>query len=265
MYVDLRKATYPSSVKIALTVGGFVFLLIVWQVLFSLSVFPQSILPSPLQVLKAFKELYESDGLVKNTMTSIYLNFMGYFEALTIAIPLGFIIALTPPLRLLFSKPIDTLRFLPLTAVTGLFIAWFGIGNSMKIHFLAFGILVYLLPVIIQRIDEVDDVYLQTVYTLGASKWQTLKTIYFPSVLSKLSDDTRVLVAISWTYIIIAEMLNSTGGLGSLIFKVGQRQGRIDKVFALLIVIILIGFLQDRLFVLLDKLLFPFKHKTAKA
>ncbi len=265
MYVDLRKATYPSSVKIALTVGGFVLLLIVWQILFSLSVFPQSILPSPLQVLKAFKELYDGDGLVKNMMTSIYLNFMGYFEALAIAIPLGFIIALTPPLRLLFSKPIDTLRFLPLTAVTGLFIAWFGIGNSMKIHFLAFGILVYLLPVIIQRIDEVDDVYLQTVYTLGASKWQTLKTIYFPSVLSKLSDDTRVLVAISWTYIIIAEMLNSTGGLGSLIFKVGQRQGRIDKVFALLIVIILIGFLQDRLFVLLDRLLFPFKHKTAKA
>lgn len=264
MYKDSRQVSYKPNIQYALMVGGFVIIILIWQLLFSLKLFPQSILPAPFSVLMSFKELVENDSLFKNIGSSISLNLMGYLEALLIAVPIGFVIALTPLLRILFNKPIDTLRFLPLTAVTGLFIAWFGIGNPMKVHFLAFGIIVYLLPVIIQRIDEVDQVYLQTVYTLGASKWQTLKTIYFPQVLSRLSDDTRVLVAISWTYIIIAEMLNSTGGIGSLIFKVGQRQGRIDKVFALLIIIIIIGFLQDRLFVLLDKIIFPFKHKKSK-
>ena len=101
-----------------------------------------------------------------------------------------------PLFRGLFSRIFDAGRFIPLTAVTGIFILWLGIGNEMKVTFLAFGILVYLIPVVVQRIDEVQSVYLQTVYTLGASAWQTVKTVYIPYVLSKLIDDIRVLTAI---------------------------------------------------------------------
>ena len=129
----------------------------------------------------------------------------------------------------------------------------------MKVAFLAFGIIVFLLPVVVQRIDEVKDVYLKTSFTLGASNWQTIRTVYLPSVFSVLMDDIRVLTAISWTYIIIAELINRQGGVGGLIYLKG-RQGQIDKVFAILIVIIIIGFLQDRLFMYLDKRLFTHKY-----
>jgi hypothetical protein len=143
-----------------------------------------------------------------------------------------------------------------------LFIVWFGIGVEMKVHFLAFGILIYLLPVMIQRIDEVDDVYVKTVFTIGANAWQTFRTVYVPSVISRVSDDIRVLTAISWTYIIVAESINSEGGIGALIWRVGQRQGRVDKVFAMLIIIMVIGVLQDRLLVMLDKRFFPYKYQA---
>jgi len=133
------------------------------------------------------------------------------------------------------------------------------LGAEMKVSFLAFGILVYLIPVVVQRIFEVQNVYLRTVFTLGATSWQTVKTVYFPFVFSKLIDDIRVLTAISWTYITIAEMLNKGGGIGELIWM-AKRQSRIDKAFAILIVIVVIGLLQDRLFVFLDKILFPYKH-----
>lgn len=151
------------------------------------------------------------------------------------------------------------MRYLPLTALTGLFIIWFGIEDQMKIAFLAFGIIVYLLPVVVQRIDEVEDVYLKTVFTLGATNWQTIRSVYLPAVMSKLMDDIRVLTAISWTYIIIAELLNRQGGIGSLIY-IKARQGQVDRVFAVLLVIILIGFVQDRLFVYMDRRLFPHKY-----
>lgn len=199
------------------------------------------------------------DDLIFNAMRSIWLNIKGYFWAIFIAIPIGFLIGLLPIFRGLFSKQVDALRYLPLTALTGLFIVWFGIEDQMKIAFLAFGILVYLLPVVVQRIDEVKDVYLKTVFTLGASDWQTIKSVYMPSVLSKLIDDIRVLTAISWTYIIIAELINRQGGIGSMIY-IKARQGEIEKVFAILIVIILIGFMQDRIFVYLDKRLFSHKY-----
>jgi len=129
----------------------------------------------------------------------------------------------------------------------------------MKIAFLSFGILVYLLPVVVQRIMEVETVYLQTSYTLGASFWQTLRTVYWPAVFSKLIDDIRVLTAISWTYIIIAELLNRQGGIGALIF-LKSKMGQIDKVFAILLLIIVVGFLQDRIFSYIDKRLCPHKY-----
>jgi hypothetical protein len=115
------------------------------------------------------------------------------------------------------------------------------------------------MPVVVQRIWEVSDVYLKTVYTLGANNWQTIKTVYMPAVMSVLFEDIRVLTAISWTYIIIAELVNRAGGIGSLIY-IKARQGQIEKVFAILIVIIVIGLLQDRLFLFMGKRLFPHKH-----
>ena len=221
------------------------------------------LLPTPLQVIKSVPELISQDKLFANTIRSIWLNLQGYLWAIFIAIPLGFLLGLLPLFRGLFSKPVDALRFLPLTALTGLFITWFGIYDQMKIAFLAFGILVYLLPVVVQRVDEVKDVYLKTVFTLSATDWQTVKSVYIPSVMSKLMDDIRVLTAISWTYIIIAELLNRQGGVGSLIY-LKARYGQIEKVFAILFVIILVGFLQDRIFVYIDKRLFPHKYQNLK-
>jgi len=217
------------------------------------------LLPPPHHVVTAFGELQKDDDLLLNTWISIWRNLQGYFWAIFIALLIGFPIGLHPAVRALFSKQVDALRYLPITALTGLFILWFGVGDQMKIAFLAFGILVYLLPVVIQRINEVEDVYLKTVFTLGSTNWQMIRSVYFPSVLSKLMDDIRVLTAISWTYIIIAELLNREGGVGAMIWLNGK-YGKVDKVFAWLLIIIAVGFLQDRLFVYLDKRLFPHKY-----
>ncbi|MBX2815094.1 MAG: ABC transporter permease subunit, partial [Saprospiraceae bacterium] len=225
-------------------------------------VFPSYILPQPGKVLSAFGDLYADNDIIRNTCLSLGLNLAGYVEAILIALPLGFVIGLLPVFRGAFQWQVDAIRYVPLTAVTGLFIVWFGTGTSMKVHFLAFGILIYILPVVVLRINEVKDVFLKTVYTLGANDWQTIKTVYIPSVLSRISDDIRVLTAISWTYIIVAESIDNTGGIGGLIWRVGIRQGRVDKVFAMLLIIILIGILQDRIFVAIDRKLFAFKYKA---
>ncbi len=217
------------------------------------------LLPSPIKVLKAFPELNREDDVIGNTFFSIRLNFLGYLLAILIAIPVGFLLGLIPLFRGLFSQIINSYRFIPLTAVTGIFIMWLGLGSDMKVSFLAFGIIVYLIPVVVQRVDEVQDVYLNTVFTLGATSWQTIKTVYVPYVFSKIIDDIRVLTAISWTYITIVEMLNKGGGIGELIWT-AKRQSRVDKAFAILIIIVVIGILQDKLFMMIDKLLFPYKH-----
>ena len=133
----------------------------------------------------------------------------------------------------------------------------------MKVHFLAFGIIIYLLPLIVQRIDQIEKVHLQTAWTIGANSWETFRYVYFPSIVSKISDDMRVMVAISWTYIIVAELINKEGGVGALIFT-ATKQSHVDWVFAILIIIIVIGALQDLLFKFLDYLLFPYKYESSQ-
>lgn len=251
--------TPTRRVSMLITILGLVLILGVWSLITFSGWVSRAIIPTPLAVIQSFKELHFNDLLVRNTFYSIKLNVYGYIEAIAISLFLGFIIGLIPFFKSLLSRYVDAIRFIPLTAVTGLFIAWFGIETNMKVQFLAFGIIVYLLPVVVQRISEVDRIYLQTSYTLGATNWQTFKTVYWPFVTSKIFDDIRVLTAISWTYIIVAELVNKTGGVGALIFT-AARQSRLDKVFAILFIIVIIGILQDKLFQWLDKKLFPYKH-----
>jgi NitT/TauT family transport system permease protein len=250
--------------SLVLSSFGVLFLLGIWLLLTSGEnpIMAKSSLPHPLKVLTAFGELYRDNELIMNMTRSIGLNIGGYIKAIAYAIPFGFLIGLVPLFRGAFQRVVDAIRFLPLTALTIIFIIWFGIYTEAKINFLAFGIFIYLLPIVIQRIDEVDEVYLKTVYTLGANYWQTIRSVYLPAVISKLSDDIRILTAISWTYIIVAETSADQGGLGSLIFRTGQRMGRIDKTFACLILILIIGIFQDKIFSYLDRKFFPFKYQV---
>ena len=260
------RGVIDDRTKTILQIGGFLLLLVIWYLL-TLGDTPfvrTSILPKPVDAFKAFSLLLYENELMMHVMRSIGLNIAGYIEAILLAILIGFIIGLYPLFRGLFQRQVDALRFVPLTAVTGIFIVAFGLGVEMKVHFLAFGIFIYLLPVVVQRIDEVSSVYLKTVYTLGATNWQTIKSVYIPHVMSKVIDDIRVLTAISWTYIIIAETLGNEGGIGALIWRTGQRQGRMDKLYALIVIIIIIGAFQDKLFKLLDREFFPHKYQVNK-
>jgi NitT/TauT family transport system permease protein len=259
---ELRKDLSKDE-SLMISILGAIFLICFWQIVVTFGNISSTLFPSPISVFTAGIELYNQDSLISNLLYSLKLNTFGYAEAVFVSIPLGYLIGLFPVFREAMRKPLDTLRFLPLPAMTGLFIAWCGIEDNMKIQFLAFSILAYLLPVIIQRIQEVPEVYIQTVRTLSNKKWDVISTVFIPCGLDMIFDDIRVLVAISWTYIMVAELVNKTQGLGAMIY-LSARQGRTDEVFALLAVIVIIGLIQDRLFSLLGKFLFPYKSEGGK-
>lgn len=248
---------------------GLVVLLFAWYAITAAgNIISPKILPNPIDVLASYKTMYHELDLLPNAWYSIKLNFLGYFYALIFVLPLGFIIGMFPIGKSMFNRIFDAFRFIPIPACSGIFIAAFGIGFNMKADFLAFGILIYILPTIIQRISELqnsandkDFVYLQTIKTLGANNWQKFRYVYFPYVMSKVSDDIRVLTAISWTYITIVEILNKDGGIGALISTL-SRQSRTAEVFALIFLIVMIGILQDLLFKGIDYLAFPSKHNA---
>jgi NitT/TauT family transport system permease protein len=242
-----------------LNISGWIVLLTLWYLVTALGLINSHILPSPLKTWNAFIHMAQDDDLVGNMLFSLKINFAGYIESILFALPVGFALGLSETGKKMFSQQIDSLRFIPITALGGIFIALSGLTIWTKIHFLAFGIWVYLVPVIVQRISEVNPVHLQMMQTLGASKWQTFRYVQWRSVISRLSDDIRILVGISWTYIIVAELKNVQGGLGSLI-AASDRQSNIGMAYAVILIIIVIGIVQDRIFKFIDWLLFRFKY-----
>ena len=254
-----------NRTALILNMAGWVLLLFLWWLIPTMGWIRETILPSPVKVLTCYKVLFVERNLLYNTGYSILINLGGYVQALAIAVPLGFLVGLIPFFRHLVSKQIEAIRFTPLPATTGIFMAIFGLGFGVKVEFLAFGIFVYLLPAVTQRIKDIEtDDHLkalkQTIWTLNAGTWQSLKHFYIPSVLSRFSMDVINLVAVSWTYIVIAEMINAQGGMGYMIYMATSRGSHVDQLYAILMLIIFIGFTQDKLLKLLDKKLFKFKY-----
>jgi len=254
-----------KKTELVLNILGWVLLVFFWWLVSTLGWIKPTILPSPVDVIKCFKILFVERHLLFNTGYSIFINLGGYLQAIALAVPLGLLVGLIPFFRHMVSKQIEAIRFTPLPATTGIFMALFGLGLGVKVQFLAFGIFVYLLPAITQRIKDIEtDDHLkalkQTMWTLNASPWMSLKHFYIPSVLSRFSMDVINLVAVSWTYIVIAEMVNAQGGLGSMIYMASSRGSHVDQLYAVLLLIIFIGFVQDKLLKLLDKKVFKFKY-----
>lgn len=245
---------------------GAVVLFLLWWIVTKTEAINPKILPNPLDMIGSIPRLLTEEHLLQNIGYTVGLNLLGYVLALVVAIPLGFAIGIYPLPNALFRRYFEALRYLPLPTVSGIFIAIFGLGFGMKAKFLAFGILIFTLPAVIDKVlalqnpaNEKDYAYIQAAKTMGMTRVQLFRYVYWPYVMDRIYGDIRSLVAISYTYVVIAECLNKEGGIGAAIQTL-TRQSRVPEIYALLFVIILIGIFQDWVFKKLDPILFPY-HK----
>lgn len=220
---------------------------------------PASILPSPQKVLAALGYLHTEEALVRSAGMSFYRITVSFFFAALVAIPLGIMMGAYPPIRNAVEPFSGPLRYLPISAVTGLFILLFGIDEKMKIAFLFTGTIVYLLPIVVECIQNVEDIYLETAYTLGASPAQTILKVLVPAAWPGIFEACRVIYGIGWTYVILAEILNAEYGLGHLI-QIAYKRGQIDQAYALVLVILLLGVASNEAFRLAGKRLFAWRE-----
>src|SRR5688500_9349631 len=151
---------------------GWLIILALWWMVADLELINSHVLPSPGRTWTQFLEMCREDHLGRNILFSLKINFAGYLESIVLALPIGFLLGCFATTHKIFEQPVNSLRFIPITALSGIFIALYGLTIYTKIHFLAFGIWVYLVPVVVQRIMEVSGVHLQMMKTLGATKWQ---------------------------------------------------------------------------------------------
>lgn len=220
---------------------------------------PSTILPSPLQVLSAMAYLHREEALVRSAAASFLRISVAFLLTVCVAVPLGVLMGTYAPVRAWFEPFTNPLRYLPISAITGLFMLLFGFGESMKIAFLFVGSVVYLLPLVAEAIATVEDVYLETAYTLGAKPWQTVLRVLLPGAMPSIWEGCRVIYGVGWTYVILAEIVNSEYGLGHLIIA-AQKRANYDQSYALVLIVLLLGVLTNELFRQVGRRMFAWRQ-----
>ena len=223
---------------------------------------PPDFLPSPSEVVRGTLQLFLEHDLARAILVSTQRIGIAFLLACALALPLGVMMGAFEPVNKLFEPIMAPLRYMPISAFIPLLILWFGIYESQKIAFLFLGVFVYLLPVVVTAIRAVPEELVQTGLTLGASRWQVVRTILMPAALPEIFDSFRVMNAISWTYVILAEAVNPEHGLGYMV-ELARTHQKASWSFAGLLVIGGIGLLTDGLIRMLSGVLFRWREKAA--
>jgi NitT/TauT family transport system permease protein len=219
------------------------------------------ILPSPMEVLKAFSPLHFQQGLVRSALYSWLRVTAGFCLAALVALPLGVYMATFPPIAAFFRPLSLAGAYVPIVVFIPLSMTWFGLGEAQKIGFLFIACFVALLPLVIKDIADVPTAFLDVAVTKGASQWQLVRHVLFPVAQANIWDHMRGVYGVGWGWIIMAEILVLPEyGLGGLI-EVSNRRSQTGSIFAIIIIIVLIAIACDRVWKIGGELLFPYRRR----
>lgn len=255
---DLR-APLPRKLRTPLAIAAPLLVIVSWCVLSYGGIVESTFLPSPTEVLRGLLQLFFEKDLGPAILLSTRRITIAFLLASAVALPLGIAMGAFEPINRFFEPVLSPLRFMPISAFIPMLILWFGIEESQKIAFLFLGVFVYLLPVVVTAIRSVPQEYVDTAYTLGASKPQVIFTVLLPAALPEIFESFRVMNAIAWTYVILAEAVNPGNSLGYLI-QTAYTHAKPHWSFAGLVVVGGVGLLTDAILRGLNAVLFRWKE-----
>ena len=251
----------PRATAIVLAFVMPVLVFAAWCIVSYGNLAPADFLPSPTETIRGTLQLFLQYDLWDAILVSTRRIVLAFLLASALALPLGIMMGAFSPVDHIFESIMAPLRYMPISAFIPLLILWFGIYEKEKIAFLFLGVFVYLLPVVVTAIRAVPEELVQTALTLGASRMQVIRTVLVPAALPEIFDSFRVMNAISWTYVILAEAVNPEKGLGYMV-ELARTHQKASWSFAGLIVIGGIGLLTDFIIRSISQILFRWREAT---
>jgi NitT/TauT family transport system permease protein len=218
-----------------------------------------TILPSPVEVVQSFPQLWFDRALTRNLAVSFGRVIAGFVLAVVVAFPLGLLMGSFTKVKAAFNPLTVFGAYLPIPTLVPLTLSLFGTGELQKVVFLAIAFAIYLIPLFVAAVDNVDDIYLKTAYTLGADREQAVRKVLLPISWPDIYQAMRLGFGVGWSYILLAEMVDVGRGLGGIIIT-SQRRGPREHIYLVLLIIVAVAFLTDRLWVALGRRLFPYRE-----
>ena len=224
-----------------------------------------AVIGSPAETLDSFHALWFDRALTRNVLTTLRRVLLGFLLATAVGIPLGILCGCFAPVHAFFLPLTVFGRNIPLAALIPLTFSMFGIGEIQKVLFIFIACVMFITWDTATSVRDVDQRYVDTAYTLGASRYQVIMKVLTPLAMPSVFNSLRLLFGLAFGYIMLAELVkfgSEAGGLGDII-RQSQRRGMVEHIWLVLLIIPLLALAIDQALYWIQRSLFPHRYGGA--
>jgi NitT/TauT family transport system permease protein len=197
--------------------------------------------------------------LWQDTSASLWRLSLGIGLSALLALVIGILNGAIPYMRAPLSPFITAISLIPPMAILPILFIVFGLGEFAKVMLIVIGIAPFLIRDVQQRALEIPAEQLIKAQTLGANTWQIIVRVMFPQIMPRLLASVRLSLGAAWLFLIAAEAIAATEGLGYRIFLV-RRYLAMDVILPYVAWITLLAFLLDYVLRKISRVCYPWFH-----
>ena len=231
----------------ALGLAFFVLFFVVWGVATLGGFVPKTFLADPIAMVRSGWVLLTEQGFARDIGFTIWRVLGGFVLAAVLAVPLGVAMGAYKPVEAFFEPFVSFARYLPASAFIPLLILWAGIGEAQKLALIFIGSFFQLVLMIALQVGGTRRDLVEAAYTLGASDFGIVKRVLIPAAAPQVAETLRLVLGWAWTYVIVAELIGASNGIGHMITD-SQALLATDQIIFGIITIGVIGLISDLLF-----------------
>jgi sulfonate transport system permease protein len=225
-----------------------------WAVVTATGAVPPHLLPAPLDVVRAGVQLAEQGILGQYVAISLQRVLLGFALGATVGLVLGAVVGLSRIGRLLLAPTAGAFRTVPSLAWVPLLLLWMGINEDSKVTLVAIGAMFPVYTTVAGALRHVDPHLVEVGRAFGLTRIPLLVTVQLPAVLPAVVSGLRLALAQSWLFLVAAELLAASMGLGFLLTE-SSANGRVDRVLLAIVLLAVLGAVTDAVVGLVERVL----------
>jgi NitT/TauT family transport system permease protein len=238
-----------------LGVGFFVVFVLAWSA-FTLGGFVSPLfLASPATMVREGWLLFTEYNFSHDIGMTVWRVFGGFTMAAVVAVPLGIAMGAYKPIEAFLEPFVSFCRYLPASAFIPLLILWAGLGEMQKLLVIFIGSVFQIILMVAVIVGGARRDLVEAAYTLGADRSGIVKRVLIPGAAPGIAETLRLVLGWAWTYVIVAELIGSSSGIGHMITD-SQALLNTGQIIFGIIVIGVIGLISDLAFKRLNHRLF---------
>jgi len=244
------------ATRAVLGISFFVLFVLLWAAVTFGGLVPKTFLADPLQMLASGWNLLVKYNFSYDIGMTVWRVLGGFLLAALLALPLGVLMGAYKPVEAFFEPFVSFARYLPASAFIPLLILWAGIGEAQKLAVIYLGSFFQLVLMIAVAVGNTRRDLVEAAYTLGSTDSSLVRRVLIPGAAPEIAEILRMVLGWAWTYVIVAELIGASSGIGHMITD-SQALLATDQIIFGIIVIGLIGLVSDLAFKWGNRRLFP--------